>query len=132
MGIGVLFRGRETVENANMVNPDTHRDTPPSKTAVPPVIVKKDKLKDDDEDGVSGPPPTAKEKLLPTGLSRSIVIAALLASIAFATSSLLADRYELVPAPNSANGFMYRIDRLLGSVQFCGPQGCSDLPHPEK
>lgn len=117
-----------------MSNPDSPKDPLPSKTAVPPVIVKKKKggsLDDDDDDGAA-PSPPPKQKLLPTGLSRSIVIAAFIASLAVGVSTLFANRFELVPAPNSANGFMYRIDRLLGDVQFCGPQGCSDLPKPER
>jgi hypothetical protein len=44
---------------------------------------------------------------------------------------LFGSRYNLVPAPNSANGFMYRIDHLTGAVQFCGPQGCTENTHSE-
>jgi hypothetical protein len=98
---------------------------------MPPVIVKKGK-KDDAGDDAAGETAAPQQKLLPTGLSRSIVIAAIIASLMVGISTLFADRYELVPAPSSANGFMYRIDKLFGAVQFCGPQGCSDLPQPEK
>ena len=74
--------------------------------------------------------PRGKEKFLPTGLSRAIVLASIVIGVAICGTLLFADRYDLVPAPNSANGFMYRIDRLTGAVQFCGPQGCSPLPQP--
>jgi hypothetical protein len=87
------------------------------------------KGRSDEVEDEAGPAP--KQKTLPTGLSRAIVIGTLIASITVAVTSLLGDRFDLVPAPNSANGFMYRIDRLTGTVQFCGPQGCADLPRPE-
>jgi hypothetical protein len=87
---------------------------------------------DDDGDEKLGPQPGVKQKFLPTGLSRAIVLAAVIASFAIAAGSLFGDRYDLVPAPNSANSFMYRIDKLTGHVQFCGPQGCADVPQMEK
>ena len=102
----------------------------PSDSAVPPVIVKKTKtgsLEDDESKPIEGP---GKQKFLPTGLSRAIVLAAVLASLAVLAGDLFGSRFNLVPAPNSANGFMYRLDRLTGAVQFCGPQGCADLPKP--
>jgi hypothetical protein len=104
----------------------------PSKSAVPPVIVKKGKSNSDDEgdDKPGGDGVHLKQKFLPTGLSRAIVLAAVLASLAVLAGDLFGSRYNLVPAPNSTNGFMYRLDRLTGAVQFCGPQGCTDLPKP--
>lgn len=113
-----------------MVNSDSPKDAPrdPPKP-IPPVMPRRGKSDDDDE---APPAVPVKQKTLPTGLSRAIVIAAVIASLAVSASALFSNRYDLVPAPNSANGFMYRIDRLLGAVQFCGPQGCSELPRPEK
>ena len=111
-----------------MVAPDSAKE--PSKTAVPPVIVKKPRPGADDE-GEDNKPiggAQAKQKFLPTGLSRAIVLATIIGSLAVLAGTLFGTRYELVPAPNSANGFMYRIDRLTGAVQFCGPQGCSETP----
>jgi hypothetical protein len=99
---------------------------------MPPVIVKKGKGSDGDDDGAASGEAPPKQKLLPTGLSRAIVIASIFASLVVALSGLFANRFELVPAPNSTNGFMYRIDRLTGDVQFCSPAGCSEPPHPEK
>ena len=109
--------------------PPPGKDAP--KGAVPPVPVKKAKPGVDDEadEKKSGGGSETSAKFLPTGLSRAIVVAAVIASIALMAGNLLASRYDLVPAPNSANGFMYRIDRLTGDVQFCGPQGCSDVPN---
>ncbi len=114
-----------------MVAPEIAKDPTKeaAKGAVPPAMVKKRRPSDDDDDDKKaneGPPP--KQGFLPTGLSRAIVIAAFLGGMAVIVGSLFGDRYDLVPAPNSANGFMYRIDRLSGDVQFCGPQGCSDIP----
>lgn len=108
-----------------MVQPESPKD---ALHMAPP---KKGKLDEgDDEAPAIGPPP--KQKTLPTGLSRAIVIATVIASITIAATGLLAHRYDLVAADNSANGFMYRIDRLTGAVQFCGPQGCTDVTHQEK
>ena len=73
-----------------------------------------------------------KQKMLATALSRSIVIAALIGSLAYATASLFATRYSLTPAPNTNNNFVYRIDRLTGNVQFCGQQQCTTLSNVEK
>jgi hypothetical protein len=103
-----------------MVQPEAPH--PPAKKAKPDDA--------DDEAAPIGPPP--KQKMLPTGLSRAIVISTLIASITIAITGVIAHRYDLVAADNSANGFMYRIDHLTGAVQFCGPQGCTDVPHPEK
>lgn len=106
----------------------------PSKTAVPQVLVKKGKPGGGDEgdDGKPGDTVQVKQKFLPTGLSRAIVLAAVIGGLAVVAGNFIGNRYDLVPAPNSANGFMYRIDRLTGAVQFCGPQGCSDLPKSDK
>ncbi len=67
----------------------------------------------------------AKQKTLPTGLSRAIVIATFIFSIAYAGVGLLSDRYAIAPVPNSANSFVYRLDRLTGAIDFCGTQQCS-------
>jgi len=106
-----------------MVQPESPKDA----HAAP---VKKGRSDDADDEAPAAPPP--KQKTLPTGLSRAIVIASLIASITVAVTGLLANRYDLVAADNSANGFMYRIDHLTGGTQFCGPQGCTDIPHAEK
>jgi len=109
-----------------MVSPDTAKDAP--KGAAPPGL-KKARLDDDGDEEKGGVVLPGKQKFLPTGLSRAIVLAAVLGSIAVATSNLFANRFDLVPAPNSANSFMYKIDRLTGGVEFCGPQGCTEVPH---
>lgn len=82
------------------------------------------KLKQDEEDAAPDAAPV-KQKTLPTGLSRAIVIATFIFSLAYASVGLLADRYAISPVPNSANSFVYRIDRLTGSIEFCGSQQCS-------
>ncbi len=82
----------------------------------------------DDEDDVKTTRPAAKQKMLPTGLSRAIVLATVLVIVGVIINGLLGGRYELVPAPNSANGFMYRIDKLTGAVHFCAPAQCTGIP----
>lgn len=103
---------------------DSHTDP---KGAVPPKAppaLKKARPEDEDEAAVAAPPPR-REKTLPTGLSRAIVIATLIFSIAFATVGLLHDRYAIAPVPNSVNSFVYRLDRLTGALLLCGAQQCS-------
>ena len=82
----------------------------------------------DDEDDVKTPRPAAKQKMLSTGLSRAIVLATVLVILGVMINGLLGKRYELVPAPNSTNGFMYRIDKLTGAVHFCAPAQCTGIP----
>jgi hypothetical protein len=115
-----------------MANPDAPKDAvkEPPKGATAPVKKARPDADDEGEDG-KATVLNLKPKLLPTGLSRSIVLAAIIASMAMVTGSLFGNRYNLVPAPNSANGIMYRIDHLTGAVQFCGPQGCAPVAHQE-
>jgi hypothetical protein len=91
----------------------------------------KSEPKDDGDEAAEGKP-TLKQKMLATALSRAIVIAALIGSLAYASASLFATRYSLMPAPNTNNNFVYRIDRLTGAVQFCGQQQCTALSSVEK
>lgn len=93
-----------------------------------PAPPKKKPLDDDEDEDVKPAGPALKQKMLPTGLSRAIVIAAILATISIVIGNLYSGRYELVPAPNSTNGFMYKIDKLTGAVQFCAPAQCTDIP----
>jgi len=101
---------------------DTHTDT---KGATPPRPgpAKKPRLDEDDAAEASVAPP--KQKMLPTGLSRAIVVSTVIFTVAFVAVELMRDRYAISPVPNSANSFVYRIDRLTGSLQFCGSQQCS-------
>src|SRR5690606_17886524 len=112
-----------------MVSPDTAKETPKdAPKGGPPPAAKRGKSDDDGDDESGAVVLPVKQKFLPTGLSRAIVVAAVLGSIAVGVSNLFANRFDLVPAPNSANSFMYKIDRLTGSVAFCGPQGCTEVP----
>ncbi len=102
---------------------DPHAETKTPETKAPvktraPVA----RAKDHDEEPTPAP---VSQKTLPTGLSRAIVIAALIFSVAYASVELLGDRYAISPVPNSPNSFVYRIDRLTGSLYFCGSQQCS-------
>lgn len=106
----------------------TPEDPKPAPKPVPTPAARKNAPADDDEEDVKSSGPAPKQKMLPTGLSRAIVIAAVLAATGIIASNLYGERYELVPAPNSANGFMYRIDKLTGAVQFCAPAQCTDIP----
>jgi hypothetical protein len=94
---------------------------------VEPLPVKKAPPKPTDADDSADAPAASPQRgtaFLPTGLSRAIVIAALLWTTVMVTTSLFAGRYELVPAPSTGNNFMYRLDRLTGAVSFCGSQQC--------
>ncbi len=117
-----------------MANPDAPKDAAkdPPKGAPPPAKKPKPESDDEGEENKGSTTLNLKQKFLPTGLSRAIVLGAVIASIAIAAGNLFGNRYNLVPAPNSTNGFMYRIDHLTGAVQFCGPQGCTDMAQPAK
>jgi len=102
------------------------KDNTKTSAKVTPLPTARGKL-DDDAPEANDAAPLLKPKFLPTGLSRAIVTATVIASLAALTSSLLTDRYTMVPAPNSTNGFMYRVDSLTGSILFCGPQSCTPV-----
>lgn len=99
------------------------------KTAVSPTIVKKGAKSggDDETDGPAGPASALKQKMLPTGLSRAIVIATIIGSVIVGASSLLKDRYSVLAVPNSPNGGIYRLDRMTGSLKYCGTTACSPI-----
>lgn len=100
----------------------------PAKTAVSPTIVKKGaKPSDDEGDDAPAPAPVLKQKMLPTGLSRSIVIATLIGSVIVGAASLLKDRYSVLAVPNSPNGGIYRLDRMTGALKYCGTTACSPI-----
>jgi len=89
--------------------------------------VKRESAGDEGGDEKSAESGTQKQKFLPTGLSRAIVLATIIGTIIIAAANVFIDRYDLVAAPASPNGFMYRIDHLTGGIKFCGPQGCTDV-----
>lgn len=72
--------------------------------------------------------PAPKAGLLPTGLSRALVIGSVVLALAGMTVGLFGDRYALIPAQRSENAVVYRIDRLTGSVAFCSAAACVALP----
>lgn len=82
---------------------------------------------DDDDDDDAAPRVVMKQKTLATALSRSIVIATVVGALAYTISTLFSARYELIPAPNTNNNFVYRLDRLTGGVRFCGQQQCVEV-----
>ena len=104
---------------------DLARD--PEKKAVSPTIVKKGAKPEDDGDEAIAPAPAPKQKMLPTGLSRAIVLATILGVLVMGTVTLFTNRYEILAVPNSANGAIYRLDRLTGSLKFCGATACSSI-----
>ena len=95
-------------------------------SVVASVVEKGGNRSEDEPEALLASPP--KTSLLPTGLSRSIVIGAILFFICTGTVGLLGNRYDLVPSTGSGNNFIYRVDRLTGSVAFCSPAKCSTLP----
>ena len=101
----------------------------PAKTAVSPTIVKKGAKPsgDDEADGPAPGPVVLKQKTLPTGLSRAIVIATIIGSVLVGAASLLKDRYSVLAVPNSPNGGIYRLDRMTGALKYCGTTACSPI-----
>lgn len=77
------------------------------------------------------PSPPAKPSLFPTGLSRAIVVLAIAACLTWAAVETFTDRFVLIATSDVNNSFVYRIDRLAGTVSVCGSIGCTllrDLP----
>ncbi len=100
----------------------------PAKTAVSPTIVKKTKPGDDEgDDAPAAGAPVLKQKMLPTGLSRAIVIATLLGSLIIGAVTLFTNRYEILAMPNSPNGGIYRLDRVTGGLKYCGATACTPV-----
>lgn len=61
-------------------------------------------------------------------IGRGIIVAALLASIAWIVQARFTARYQLVPVQVQENTFMYRLDTFSGAVHFCTAQQCVELP----
>lgn len=80
-----------------------------------------------DEDDAAPPAPLPKAGLLPTGLSRAMVISTTFLSITAVVVGLVSGRFTLVPVPNSPNAMAYRIDHLTGEVAFCSSVQCSPV-----
>ena len=80
-----------------------------------------------DDDDAAPMAQTAKPGLLPTGLSRAIVLAAVIIASTVATTGLLAGRFALVSSGRTENALMYRIDRLTGRVSLCTQSQCTTL-----
>jgi hypothetical protein len=99
----------------------------PDKSDKPEGPAKKAQRPKSDEDSGSASQ-DSRQRLLSTGLSRSIVIAAFVWAAVALTNGLLTGRFELIPAPNTENSFMYRLDHVTGNVHFCGTQQCVQVP----
>jgi len=81
------------------------------------------------EEGVAAPTPP-KTGILPTGLSRAMVIGSFLLVSAVVGVGLFGDRYTIISAVRTENAIVYRIDRMTGRVSFCSPAAC--VPIAEK
>jgi hypothetical protein len=77
-----------------------------------------------DEDAPVVPPPPPKVGVLPTGLSRAIVIASLVLTIGVGIVELVSNRYTLAPSTRSDTAIVYRIDHMTGRVSVCSPAAC--------
>ncbi|MCB2107323.1 MAG: hypothetical protein KDE14_06455 [Rhodobacteraceae bacterium] len=85
----------------------------------------------DDRNEVTEPVlPARKPKsgLFPTGLSRAIVLAALLGCATWGSVQFVVGRYDLVASSNVENNYVYRIDRVSGAVSLCSSLGCTVVP----
>ena len=98
-----------------------------TETAKPASAPKRAKPVDDEDDVGGKAAPSARAGMLPTGLSRAIVIGALFLSCATVAGTLLPHRYALVPAPRSDNALVYRIDALTGQVSLCSSTQCQPV-----
>ncbi len=76
----------------------------------------------EEEPKAESPPP--KAGILPTGLSRAIVLGSAILGLVVLTPLLLGHRYELVAAARGDNALMYRIDTLTGRVSLCSATSC--------
>lgn len=94
-----------------------------SNEAPKPALVVPPGKEPDDDTAVAVPPPV-KTGLLPTGLSRAMVIGSVLLVSAVVGVGLFGDRYTLVAAQRSENAVVYRLDRMTGQISFCTPVAC--------
>ncbi len=79
------------------------------------------------EDDEAKPAAPARAGLLPTGLSRAIVISAVVLAAVILAGTLLPRRYALVPAARSENALVFRIDTLTGHVSLCSTAQCQPV-----
>ena len=94
------------------------------------IVPSKRSLKSEpDEDVKPEAPP--KTGILPTGLSRAIVLASVILTIVVITPLLLGHRYALVAAQRSENALVYRIDTLTGHVSLCSATQCQPVAEKE-
>jgi hypothetical protein len=87
-------------------------------------------LKSEDDDAKPAAPPP-RSGLLPTGLSRAIVIATLFGSAVYLLPEFLAHRYTLASVPRTENALVYRLDTLTGRVSLCSATQCMPLSEKE-
>lgn len=116
-----------TREEPRMSDPAKDAARDPAKTAVSPTVVKRAPRSHDEDGEGSGAPVALKQKMLPTGLSRAIVIATIVGAVIVGAASLLKDRYSILAVPNSPNGGIYRLDRMTGALKYCGATACSPI-----
>jgi len=100
-----------------------------TKSAIPlPVANKAAKSKiDDDAENLPLVPPTAKPGFFPTGLSRAIVVGALIMFSAMLAANFIDDRYSIIATNNTENTIVFRLDKLSGTVSLCTSLGCKKL-----
>ena len=101
---------------------------PKDKPAPPPP---RRSLRSEDADDEAKPAPPSRGGLLPTGLSRAIVLATLLGALAYLTPEFLAHRYSLAAVPRTENALVYRLDTLTGRVSICSTTQCMALSEKE-
>lgn len=83
--------------------------------------------KEPDIEETANAPAQQRTGLLPTGLSRAMVIGSILLVAAALAIGLFGDRYTLIAASRSENALAYRLDRVTGKVSFCSPASCVPL-----
>jgi len=82
----------------------------------------------DDDDAMPAKKLVPKTPTVSKHTARAIWIGALLISIAMLVGDLWGGRYHLIQSSNAVNTYVFRIDTLKGTVDFCTTQQCIELP----
>ncbi|MBL8644535.1 MAG: hypothetical protein JNK21_11430 [Rhodospirillaceae bacterium] len=65
------------------------------------------------------------------GIGRGIIIGTLILTLGWTFASLTQPRYTLLQVQSNENSFLYRLDQRTGTVHFCNPAQCVEVPVKE-
>ena len=92
-----------------------------------PVAAKAPSSLPDDSTSAAPPKPTSPG-ILSTGLSRAIVISAVLIVVTMAALLVATHRYAMTSGTHGETAVVYRLNTLTGKLYFCTPVQCSPVP----